>query len=111
MNLYIKKQSKIHDLPNVNVVKSIHVVNENQIGTMSEMCDGNVNELLLNQELSEKEKLTIIMQMAKGVEQLHRIHVVHRDIKVDNFLYKKDVPGRIRIKIADFGMSSRIKKK
>jgi serine/threonine protein kinase len=112
INLYMKKAKKEkRDLSNVNVINSIHFVNKNQVGTLSEVCDGNVDTLLNNRILNEKIRLFIIRQMAKAVGQLHQIDIVHRDIKIDNFLYQKDRQGRIKkIKITDFGISSQITK-
>lgn len=108
LNLYLKEKSKSHDLSHVNIVKSVYPVNEDQIGIMAEVYDGNVDQLLGSSKLTEETILNIVFQMAKAVGQLHQIDVVHRDLTVDNFLYQLDGQNKIGIiKITDFGASSR----
>ena len=57
----------------------------------------------------EKQAIPIMKQILKGVEYLHAHDILHRDLKVDNILYKKNNDGFVRIAIADFGYSVRTK--
>jgi len=49
----------------------------------------------------------VAMQAAKGIEYIHKMGVVHRDIKPDNLLVTKDWV----VKVADFGVSKKIDQK
>lgn len=39
---------------------------------------------------------------------MHNIGIVHRDIKLDNILIKKIDEGHFNVKIADFGLATRL---
>lgn len=109
MNSHLKKQSKIHDLSNVNVMKSAHLLDDNRLAIIMEIYDGNIDELLEERYLTEKERLMIAAQMIQAVLQLHLIDVLHRDIKPDNFLFQYDHQNRVKfVRITDFGNSSLI---
>lgn len=54
-----------------------------------------------NLHLDNKEKYSIIKQIAEGLCYLHSLGIVHRDIKCENILMTKDKTP----KIADFGLS------
>merc|ERR1719433_93898 len=47
------------------------------------------------------EVLAMLGQMASGVQYLHEKHIVHRDIKPDNFLLMSNGV----VKLSDFGLS------
>eukprot|EP00250_Pteridium_aquilinum_P022450 c25384_g3_i4 orf=2-2167(-) len=57
----------------------------------------------------------LMLQIAKGVEYLHSLHIMHRDLKSSNILVsfpdgagdfcERDICPRLHVKIADFGMS------
>jgi hypothetical protein len=108
LNLYLKEQAKVHDLSHVNVIKSAFLVNFNQVGMTSEIYQqGDLDQWLKQGVLTVAEKSTIVFQASKGVSQLHQIGVVHRDLKPDNILIRRDAGGRLFVKITDFGAASR----
>lgn len=108
LNLYLKRCSETHTMSHVNVVKKVSSVNLLQVGMMNEVCEGNIDSLLAEKKLTFKERLSIALQMAFAVRQLHDVNVVHRDVKADNFLFYRDENNQIKIKITDFGTSSRL---
>ncbi len=119
INIYIREQFQILklatnsnsniSLSNVCVAKSVKNVNESQVGIMAELCDGDMETYLTSNYPSQEDLYFFMSEMAKGVGQLHSINIIHRDLKSDNFLYIKNEQGQIvKIKVADFGLSSRL---
>lgn len=53
--------------------------------------------------------MDLMLQIAKGMEYFHGLHIMHRDVKSLNILVNSGDSnrpnGRVRVKIADFGMS------
>ena len=65
-----------------------------------------------NQNLSKKEKLFICIQITKGLDYLHSVGIVHRDLKTSNILVNEKERmkgGKIvkewEFKISDFGIA------
>lgn len=56
-------------------------------------------------ELSYKEKLEILLQIARGLNYIHNRHIIHFDIKTDNIFLIKEKEG-IKAKIMDFGLAN-----
>ena len=67
--------------------------------------DGNLSNIIKNENLSQQQKVDIALQILEGLEFLHTHNVVHRDMKPSNILIHKRQSGRIIPKIADFGLS------
>jgi|JI6StandDraft_1071083.scaffolds.fasta_scaffold64021_3 serine/threonine protein kinase len=63
-----------------------------------------------NHKFTEVETLKCILQIAKGVQELHNHRITHRDLKPENILltkkYKKGAPIP-DLKVADFGLSTK----
>ena len=71
--------------------------------------NGNLKDYLLQNRLDEKEKVTIMKQLATTIQFLHRNGIVHRDLKLENVLIdKRETEGvsRIQTKVIDFGLST-----
>lgn len=66
---------------------------------------GNLSDYLINLHnvIPEKKSKIICKQLAKGINHLHKLGIVHRDIKTENILVCED--NRLKIKIIDFGLS------
>ncbi len=63
-----------------------------------------------NHKFSELETLNCILQIAKGVQELHNHRITHRDLKPENILLmRKYVKGQPMpdLRIADFGLSTK----
>ncbi|KAK8882465.1 hypothetical protein M9Y10_045107 [Tritrichomonas musculus] len=66
---------------------------------------GSVKDLVRsNTRLSESETARILREVMSGLCYIHDNKIIHRDLKLENFLIGKDG----RVKIADFGLSTRI---
>lgn len=73
---------------------------------MEYMEGGSLTEIIENNEfkLSEKQIATICFETLKGLQHLHKKHIIHRDIKSDNVLL--DATGNV--KITDFGFCAKL---
>ena len=65
------------------------------------MEGGSVHDYLRKGPLSKMEVLRIALDVARGMDYLHRRHIVHRDLKAANLL----IDGNGTVKIADFGVA------
>jgi len=74
-------------------------------GTLKSLIE---ETLQSHQEISSKEFLDLILQVARGLSFLHdwTVMVIHRDIKPSNILIDRDADtGKLTAKVADFGLS------
>ncbi len=94
-----------HAIQHRNVIRLYDVVNHEQmIGFSMEYVAGQdlFSYLNKNHPLSLREILSISRQICQGLEAIHRIGVVHRDLKLENVIMNRDGV----CKIADFGVST-----
>ena len=56
--------------------------------------------------LSYREKLEILLQIARGLNYIHNRHIVHFDIKSDNVFLLQNEKGGYQAKIMDFGLAN-----
>lgn len=55
--------------------------------------------------IPESESIVIIFQLLKAINYLHNeLHIIHRDLKLDNVLLSLPIPGS-RIYLCDFGIA------
>lgn len=79
--------------------RSLHLVMECLEG--GELFD----RLVARSQLSEDEARGAVHQMLLALSYMHHRGVVHRDVKLENFVYEKQ--GGDRLKLIDFGFSQR----
>lgn len=79
------------------------------IYVIMELCQGAELFDLLNEvdHLGEMETAALMQQVFRAMTYMHAVHIVHRDLKTENFmLYKKDTEViENTIKIIDFGLA------
>jgi serine/threonine protein kinase len=70
-----------------------------RIGYVMEYCEkGSLDQLLANEKLSMSTKLSILRDIARGMEFLHSKNILHRDLKPANVMIDKNYIA----KVADF---------
>lgn len=90
-----------------NIVKCIaNWKDDNNTYIVMELCQrGSLKNALARRGLySEPECAKVMRDIIAGVANLHDNHVIHRDLKLDNFLIGDDGT----LKITDFGISERL---
>jgi serine/threonine protein kinase len=80
-----------------------------------ELCDASLDRLFLKKDDPKKysgpmpQKTEVLLQLAKGLEYIHKMELVHRDIKPQNVLILLDTTTQqVVMKWADFGYSKRV---
>lgn len=107
---FLKSEAQVYlllDHPNICKLFSIYEDNR-YLWIVMEYCAG----LELSQRLrakhlySENDACQVTRQMTEAVHYLHSHHIVHRDLKLENWLYEKPDEGNLgRLKLIDFGFS------
>jgi serine/threonine-protein kinase/endoribonuclease IRE1 len=79
------------------------------------LCDASLDRLFLNENDTKKyrgpmpKKMKALLQLAKGLEYIHQMELVHRDIKPQNVLIRSySTTRRVVMKWADFGFSKQV---
>jgi serine/threonine protein kinase len=96
-------------LSHPNIVKLHNVYESNETVHLSmELCSGGELYTRLKQKgnFSEKSAARAAFQMLSAIEHLHMQGIVHRDLKLENWLYESDVEDA-PLKLADFGFSTK----
>ena len=136
MNKYLDNEIKIMELLNhPNIIKLYETIRlNNRLYLIMEFCNGgNLLDLLYKYKKKYREPFSIkiiqyfMRQIIKGIEYIHSLSIIHRDIKLSNILIK--FPNVIRknnsefidindldesdflsseLKIIDFGLSKKL---
>eukprot|EP00927_Polykrikos_kofoidii_P079403 TRINITY_DN76188_c0_g1_i1.p1 TRINITY_DN76188_c0_g1~~TRINITY_DN76188_c0_g1_i1.p1 ORF type:complete len:528 (-),score=78.59 TRINITY_DN76188_c0_g1_i1:193-1689(-) len=78
-----------------------------EIAMVMELVSGGdlANKLAVSGRFTEKFGAVVASQMVSAVAYLHNHGIVHRDLKLDHFLFEK--PGSEHLKLIDFGLAKR----
>ncbi|XP_033846930.2 hormonally up-regulated neu tumor-associated kinase homolog [Periophthalmus magnuspinnatus] len=105
----MKREPRIHQM-----VRHPHIVvlfetleTENSYYMTMELCAGGdlMDRICERKRLEEREVRRYTRQILSAVDHLHRHGIVHRDLKIENFLLDE----HNNIKIVDFGLSNTLK--
>ena len=107
-NKMVKITRDLHRLLQLNHSSIVKFHDVKQIGAsvwiFMDFCPHqDLGEFFQKRQLSERQKLDIMIQMGQGVEYLHKNNIIHRDIKPSNILISSDNP--IILKLTDFDFS------
>ena len=72
-----------------------------------ELMSSDLRSLLieLDAPLTEQQIKEIFYQMVRSIEHCHSKNIVHRDVKLENFLVDTTPEGNILVKLSDFGLA------
>ncbi|XP_073795297.1 uncharacterized protein isoform X2 [Danio rerio] len=105
----MKREPRIHQLiRHPNIVLLLETLEtENCYYMAMELCGGGdlMDRICERKRLDEREVRRFTRQILSAVEHLHRHGIVHRDLKIENFLLDE----HNNIKIVDFGLSNTLK--
>ncbi len=99
----------VRPLDHPNIVKVFDVVLDKEMPyVVMEYVEGdNLKHYLLRHEPAVAEKpVDILVQVARGLQYLHKNRVIHRDIKPENIL----ISNTMEVKVADFSLAVRKEK-
>lgn len=91
-----------------NIVKLIGIcIEPPSIKIVMDWCKhGSLRKLLISRKpLSWRERYSFMIDVAEGMQHLHRNGLVHRDLKTLNLLVDEDLNRQRYLRICDFGSS------
>jgi len=95
--------SKI-DHPSIVKMKAVFDTEETLFIVMELMLGGELyEEIVKRKTFSEKDASDIMKQLFSALAYLHKMGIVHRDLKLENLLLV--APSTLEVKLADFGLS------
>lgn len=65
----------------------------------------NLKNILMKKDISTRRRLKIMLHLAKGLQHIHNVGVVHRDIKPQNIVVAVNRRGKKIVKYIDFGIA------
>ena len=107
-----REVSAMRRLDHPNIVRLFETYEDHERGQIImvlELCSGGelVNKLMeqpQNRGLSERDAAGLVTKMLSALLHCHQHDVVHRDIKLDNFVYESTAQDA-ELKLIDFGLS------
>uniref|UniRef100_A0A7S3LIP2 Calmodulin n=1 Tax=Aplanochytrium stocchinoi TaxID=215587 RepID=A0A7S3LIP2_9STRA len=103
------------DHPHISRLHETFIEQNLCVRLVMELCEGGelYARLLKKKKFSESYTCRLITKMLKALNYLHQNHIVHRDLKLENWLFRheesKDVPEDDDIVLIDFGLSNKYK--
>lgn len=97
-----------------NVIRYFYKeVTESFLFIALELCPASLSDIIEKphefQELSAQLKpKKALFQIASGLQHLHSLSIVHRDIKPQNILVSQTAGGQLKMLLSDFGLSKRL---
>ena len=97
-----------------NIVR-LYEVGETELGepffAMESISGEPIVEFCDSRKLSIRERLLLLLDVARAVEHAHRHGIIHRDLKPDNILVSINREGKFVPKLIDFGIAKTLEEK
>ncbi|PAV67888.1 hypothetical protein WR25_24136 [Diploscapter pachys] len=90
--------------PNIVHMHSSHLVGNELWVVMEYMEAGSLTDIVTHVRMTEPQIATVCFQVLRALEYLHARRVIHRDIKSDSILLKRDGT----VKVSDFGFCGQL---
>lgn len=106
----VKRELAIHaKLTHVNIVEFYrYAIHQEIVFIFMEYCrGGSLAQRIRQRTLSDSELVAVTRQLVSALDYLHSQSILHRDVKPGNVLIAETEP--MQIKLADFGLSIRLK--
>lgn len=100
---FIREVKLMHQVEHVNVVKTFDFGrDESNIYFTMEYIEGqSLDELMEERELTPSEIADLTVEIARGLQAIHKLQILHRDLKPANVL----INTLGQVKIVDFGVA------
>lgn len=106
----LKKEADImrHVSKSVHVASLVECYEDDQcVHFIMELCTGGMlyDSITAKGHYSEKQAASMLRNMVQIVQDLHNMGVIHRDLKLENFLLASNEENA-QLKVIDFGLST-----
>ena len=103
---FVHESSLLAQMSHPHIVRFYGItVDKESLFIVTEKCEDNLEHYLKTAVLSPQSQLKLLLQIARGMEYVHSLGIVHRDLKLSNILVTEEPTG-IHTKICDFGVST-----
>merc|ERR1712232_131283 len=100
------------DHPNIVRLEEVYE-SENEIYLVQELCFGGELFDRLDEQpdyhYTEQQCARLVKQMLCAVRYMHSKGIIHRDLKLENFLFSSEDASNAELKLIDFGLSKHFK--
>eukprot|EP00744_Colponema_vietnamica_P003867 GILI01005857.1.p1 GENE.GILI01005857.1~~GILI01005857.1.p1 ORF type:complete len:557 (+),score=127.86 GILI01005857.1:57-1673(+) len=105
-----KEIDLLRSLDHPNIIRLYETWQDNvNLYLVMELCSGGelFERIYKSGSLSEKDAAVLMKQILSGLRYCHAHNVVHRDLKLENFLYESKAPDA-QLKLIDFGLAKMV---
>ena len=110
---FLKESEILHEINHpcicnvfsVNTAEDIKANDDKTVTTIAmflEYLEYNLKDFLMNKKLDNTTKTKIVVEIAHGMAYLHKLGIIHRDLKIDNIILN----SKLNAKIVDFVLAS-----
>lgn len=105
-----QEYSILSEFNHPNVVKTLGYFEDNDyIIIINELMTQDVRSIIrgFGASIDENNIQEIFYQMLRTIDHCHHLDIVHRDVKLENFLIDIDCQDKLVVKLNDFGIACR----